>query len=59
VSLAPTLALTLSLTLAIYFSDGLTLVSIATSFTQAEGEHGVFSSDSSSDTFLDSSYLFQ
>ena len=40
-SLAPTLALTLSLTLAIYFSDGLTLVSTATSFTQAEGEHGV------------------
>jgi len=59
VSLAPTLALTLSLTLAIYFSDGLMLVPTATSFTQAEGEHGVFSSDSSSDTFLDSSYLFQ
>ena len=59
VSLAPTLALTLSLTLAIYFGDGLMLVSTATSFTQAEGEHGVFSSDSSSDTFLDSSYLFQ
>jgi len=57
VSLAPTLALTLSLTLAIYFGDGLMLVSTATSFTQAEGEHGVFSSDSSSDTFIASTFL--
>ena len=34
------------------------LVSIATC-AQAEGGHGVFSSDSSSGTFLDSSYLFR
>jgi hypothetical protein len=59
VSLAPTLALALSLTLAIYFGGGIMLVPTATSYAQAEGEHGVFSSDSSSDTFLDSSYLFQ
>jgi len=32
-------------------------VSTATSFTQAEGEHGVFSSDSSSDTFIASTFL--
>jgi len=59
VSLAPTLALTLSLTLAIYFGDGLMLVSTASSFDQAEGEHGVFSSDSSNNSFVDSSYLFR
>jgi hypothetical protein len=35
------------------------LVSTATSCAQAEGEHGVLSSDSSSDTFFDSSYLFR
>ena len=51
--------MSLALTLAIYFGGGLMLVSTATSCAQAEGEHGVLSSDSSSDTFFDSSYLFR
>jgi hypothetical protein len=50
--------MSLALTLAIYFGGGLMLVSTPTSFAQAEGEHGVLSSDSNSDSFVDSSYLF-